>query len=232
VTFGKKPSLLAAVAIGASLSIVIIVIILLGNIAKTSIFLPGRTDNETGSDKLVALSPNDCQKRVFIPTPGGKLHSCGGISTRYASITGFTGFPACIQMYDSDPSSLTPATYDLVLAPNSTGYITIVYDFGSNDLPPKDYFANVIKSDIHRLTDDGNGLEYLPANQTSISAFVDLENVTYTGAKTVKLTYTVETKATKPEEVGHTYYFGVFEACGGEFVTIGAKPYSGRLPLD
>jgi hypothetical protein len=223
-----KFSIIIGTTIGVGFFIVMIV--MFGNTAKTAVLPPQETNNTGNSN--IALSPDDCQKRFFIPTPGGKFHSCPGIATSYAAITDASGFPACVQMYDSDPRSISPTTYDFVLKPNSTGYLTLVYDFGSNEVLPKEYFADITKSDIYRLSDDGNSLQYLAENQTSISAFVALENITYTGVKTVKLTYTVETKFTKPEEVGHTYYFSVYEACEGEFVTIGEKPYSGRLPWD
>jgi hypothetical protein len=179
-------------------------------------------------------SVSGCGQRFYIPTPGGKFHSCPGNPTQFSAITEIGGFPACVQMYGSkDEPSRWPTTYDFVLRPNSTGYITVVYDFGINELPTPESFTEIMKkSDIHRLSDDGNSWIFLPANQTSLTVSVAPENVTKVNPTNLKVTYTVETKDTKREEIGNTYLINVLSVCEGELITIDDKPYTGRLPLD
>ncbi len=178
-------------------------------------------------------SISGCGQRLYIPIPGGKFHSCPG-QVAYVSIAGLDGFPACVQMYGNKNESYPFATsYDFVLRPNSTGYITLVYDFGTNELPELNFFTDLsIDFDIYRLSADGSNWIFVPANETSLSYFVAPENVTQVSPTTLKVTYTIETKNTMKEEVGNTYLLGIYQICEGQFITIGEVPYTGRLPLD
>jgi hypothetical protein len=126
-----------------------------------------------------------------------------------------------------------PTTYDFVLRPNSTGYISVVYDFGINELPTSEYFADLMKaSDVHRLGSDGNSWIFLPANQTSLTVSVAPDNITKVNPATLRVTYSIETKDTRQEEIGNTYLINIYQVCTGELITIGDRPYDGRLPLD
>lgn len=180
-------------------------------------------------------SVDSCAQRTYIPiSAGGKFHSCPAIVTSSVAITGIDGFPACVQMYGSngEPSRYS-GTYDFVLRPNSTGYITVVYDFGANELPTAGFFKELMEeSDIHRLSGDGSSWIFLPANQTSLTVSVPPENVTKVNQSTLKVTYTVKTENTKQEEIGDTYLVNIYQVCTGELITIGEEPYVGRLPLD
>lgn len=218
------------IALGAIATFLILALVYFGS-SEISVNPPFPNDGEDGAIDI--RSVNDCGQRLYIPTPGGKFHSCPGQSA-YVSITGIEGFPACVQMYGNKNESYPFATsYDFVLKPNSTGYITLVYDFGANELPEPNFFTDLhIAYDIHRLNDDGSNWIFVPANQTSLSYYVAPENVTTASPTSLKVTYTIETKNTKKDEVGNTYHIGIYQICEGQFITIGEVPYTGRLPLD
>jgi hypothetical protein len=228
------------IVLGMSIGLVAVAIFFTLAVAQVGLIetiidrVPGNSDDNNSNNNIISINSVDsCVQRFYIPTtPGGRFHSCPAIVTSSAAITNIGGFPACVQMYGGGPSS-HPATYDFVLRPNSTGYITVVYDFGQNELPSPGSFSNPAKSSgIHRLSGDGSSWIFLPANQTSLTASVAPENVTSIYPSTLKVTYTIETRDTRQEEVGNTYLFNIFQVCTGELITIGDKPYTGKLPLD
>lgn len=218
-----------AIALGA-VAVYLILAVLNVGISETIL---DRIPEDSDDGAIDIRSVNDCGQRFYIPTPGSKFHSCPG-QVAHVSITGVDGFPACMQMYGNKNESYPYATsYDFVLQPNSTGYLTLVYDFGTNELPDANFSADLNKqSDIHRLSNDGSKWIFVPANQTSLSYYVAPENVTKVNPTTLKLTYTIETKNTKKDKVGNTYHIGIYQICEGQFITIGEAPYTGRLPLD
>lgn len=217
-----------SIALGATAIFLMLVVAQVGFTEKTTVdYTP---ENSDSSNNIISV--DSCLQRSYFPTLGGRFHSCPAIVTSSAAITSIDGFPACVQMYGSNGEpSRYPATYDFVLRPNSTGYITVVYDFGQNELPAPEFFAELVKaSDIHRLSGDGSSWIFLHANQTSLT--VSPENVTKVNPTTLRVTYTVETSDTKQEEIGSTYLVNIYQVCTGELVTIGEEPYVGRLPLD
>lgn len=219
-----------AIALGA-IAVFLILAVLNVGISETIVDVGFK---DTFDDAINIHSVNDCGHRFYIPTPGGKFHSCPAIVTTSATITGIAGFPACVQMYGSKNETYPYAPgYDFVLRPNSTAYLTLDYNFGTNELPEANYFTDLTEhSDIHRLSNDGSDWIFIPANQTSLSYFVAPENVTKVNPTTLKVTYTIETKNTIKDEVGNTYLLGIYQVCEGQFITIGEEPYTGRLPLD
>lgn len=218
-----------AIALGAVATFLILAVLNVG-LSETIV---DRIPEDRDDGAIDIRSVNDCGQRFYIPTPGGKFHSCPG-QIAYVSITGIDGFPACVQMYGSKNVSYPFATsYDFVLRPNSTGYLTIDYDFRENELPEPNFFKDLYNDgDVHRLSDDGSNWIFVPANQTSVSYYIAPENVTTVNPTTMRVTYNIETKNTKQDEIGNTYLIGIYQICEGQFVTIGEAPYTGRLPLD
>lgn len=121
--------------------------------------------------------------------------------------------------------------YDFVLKPNSTGHITMGYDFReyTTDDVMKRYHTTLSDAfgtkDLWKL--DGSGLVHLPAEKTGIRAYAS--NIVNMTDHAIMVTYTI--KANASAENG-TYLIPLFQTCPGELVTIGERPYEGPLPWD
>jgi len=218
------------VGMAAALGIIAILIILMAIGAGTTVT---NMDFELKNTSTDIDSTDGCQPRTYIQTPGGKFHSCPALVTTSAALTDINGFPACVEMYRSDNDEPYATTYDFVLKPNSTGYITMEYDFGTNERPEPEFFVELAKSsDIHRLAGDGTSWIFVPTNHTSLSVSVAPENVAIVDPTALKVTYTIETKNTKQEEIGSTYLINIYQVCTGQLITIGEEPYAGRLAWD
>ena len=61
--------------------------------------------------------------------------------------------------------------------------------------------------------------------------FTAPDNVTVSGNR-MQITYTIESSSTPLNELGKTFFLPVYGICSGEYVTIGDRPYSGKLPFD
>jgi hypothetical protein len=179
----------------------------------------------------------------------GTGYSCGGSPTPI-SVVYAQGFANITRVY---PDKL-PGFFEFVLRPNSTGNITMLYNFGGNNSTVGNgviasgrgttqyvlanvyqrnmsgYFGNV---DITKVTDDaGNKTEndalvYLSRNNIQgMSVYPSsISNVTNS---VVKVTYTVKTDDTVKEG---TYLLGL-NICPGELVTIGNEQTKMPLPWD
>lgn len=141
-----------------------------------------------------------------------------------------TGFVTVNERYKDQNGVL--GLYDFVLKPNSSGQITILYDF--REYRVADFMASYHttlaevfgpKEEVKKLV--GAGFAILPVEKAGISIYAsDITNMT---EHIIKVTYTV--KAEHNAEKG-TYLIDIFQTCPGELITVGEKPYEGLLPWD
>src|SRR5438105_7463904 len=109
----------------------------------------------TGLSSIVQqVQLDSCAQRIFIPT--GNSHSCPAQIAYRVEVKEADAFlPSCVQMYGQHGiQNPFGTTYDFVLSPNSTAYLTMSYDFGSNDVPPASFFTNTTY-DIYKLDNGG-----------------------------------------------------------------------------
>lgn len=171
-----------------------------------------------------------CSPRTFVPIPTkGKVLHCPARFTS-ASVIEYGGFAACTEIYKSSTPGI-PMIHEYVLKPNSTGYLTMTYDFGSNDLEIPDFITK--KMELHKVTPDilDASLTYIPANMTNIRVFAPESNITRINEKMLMVTYTLSAQNVSLSEEG-TYLIPIFQTCLGMLLTVGDQPYSGRLPWD
>jgi hypothetical protein len=92
-------------------------------------------------------------------TSASTFINCPGQNT-YASIENYTGFVDVTTKYKDQQGSL--GLYEFLLRPNSTGHITIVYDFGAGNSHPDFMVFNYINNTIWKLNGTNPLIEMKP----------------------------------------------------------------------
>jgi len=190
--------------------------------------------NSSASD---TVNVEQCSLRTIVHYTDG-FHSCPEQSENNVTIIKAKGFaPACFQMFgDAHKQYQFGTPYDFALKPNSTAYLTISYNSTPNEPMPASFFSNYENTtSIYRLDNNGSEWKYVAHNETSIRIFIASSNVTVpasNSSKTTTVTYTISSLNTRQDEIGKTFMLPIYQICAGEYVTIGDRPYSGRLPWD
>lgn len=246
--------------LSSSVLIVVLVFVLLlsmlylsGITNTTTIALPSNNNNQSKEVAPAIMTPDEGNR-----SNGGNhfISSADELCSKYgewASIADEGGFVTTRPFHNApnlEPNTQTPdrkpSLYEFVLAPNSTGHITMVYDscsvntfnreFGNN----YNYTSTFFKSfDTHL-----HGLAKFDSNEQSESfktGQVIWLQPNETGGITVYpssikmgnsdhqliVTYTLEANSNAQRGL---YIINLFHICPGELLTIGDKPHQGEIP--
>ena len=169
-------------------------------------------------------------------------------NNEWASIDDVRGF-ATIKRYQGAPPlqenlmtpGRKPGLYEFVLAPNSTGYITMVYDTCSEPITAT--IGNNVSQFFSSLDTHTSGINKFDSNEESesfrtgqaiwvpgnnaapvqvYSSIVKQEN-----EHRVVVTYTISADS---KAIPGVYIMNLYHTCPGELLTIGDKPHQGDIP--
>lgn len=199
----------------------------------------------SGLSYVILQNPN--QDDTVTNDAGGEM-ICGRdfLSWNQTSILDFNGFvtvsPAIEGTSDlirgKETTGSRPGIYQFVLAPGSTGSITMIYrDFCGGDLKYPDDISsealleffnstNTTTDGLYKLGNNMVGVLHLPPSATKDIA-IYVSSIVRENNDRVKVVYTAS--ATDSADTG-TYVMNIYAVCPGEILTIGENAYLGSIP--